>query len=201
MSIITVNDKEVAARLSEIIKEKRLKSARAFALSIDVDPSYLSKVLKCERSITETTVDSIEEKYNIRPDWLLWGKGEKYGQERPHTPQNALILKGQDPDTGLKYIALLEKTLAEKEADLKVLRSTVTKITSIDERVDKLETTVGAHEGKWSEYEPMLLGLREFVTEELAGLKSLSREKVAVALGKKVAEQKKKAEQSHIQKD
>jgi len=107
-----------------------------------------------------------------------------------------------------KYLALLEKNeiknekiIESQEADLKALRSAVNKITATDQRVAKLETTVDDHSDKWKGYEPMILGLQEFVTEELAILKKLSRQEVAVALGKKVAEQKKKVEQSHIQKD
>lgn len=200
MSIITVNDQDIANRLKEVIKEKRIKSTRAFALSIDVDPSYMAKVLKCERSITETTVDAIAEKYNILPDWLLWGKGAKYGQPAPHEPHNSLVIAPIEPQVELKYVALLEKTVEEKESDLKILRSALQKISSVDEKVNVLKVTVDAHEGKWRDYEPTILGLREFVTGELAKLKKQSHESVAAALNIKVEEQRKKVEQSYIQK-
>jgi hypothetical protein len=70
----------LSERLESIISEKRIKSSRAFALSINVDPSLFAKVLKGEREISDSMVKSISEKYNINPDWLLLGHGEKYGQ-------------------------------------------------------------------------------------------------------------------------
>lgn len=107
-----------------------------------------------------------------------------------------------------KYLALLEKTvqdkdknIEEKEADLKALRAAVSKITATDERVGRLETTVDALQGKWIDYEPIILGLREFVTAELSSLKKKSHEELAAALNIKVEEQRKKVRQSYIQKD
>jgi transcriptional regulator with XRE-family HTH domain len=106
-----------------------------------------------------------------------------------------------------KYMALLEKTISdkdknieEKEADLKALRAAISKITDTDKRVTNLEITVGVLEDKWKGYEPIILGLREFVTGEIASLKRKSHEEVAAALNIKVAEQKKKVEHSRIQK-
>lgn len=99
-----------------------------------------------------------------------------------------------------RYLALLEKNeirnekiIESQEADLKALRSAVAKITFTDKRVDKLEVTVNVLQDKFSNYEPMILGLREFVTEEIAGLKKISREAATAALGKKEEAHRKKA--------
>lgn len=200
MSIITVNDQDIANRLKEVIKEKRIKSTRAFALSIDVDPSYMAKVLKCERSVTETTVKAIADKYSIRPDWLLWGKGEKYGQSEPHEYRIGLPLTPIEPPIESKYVALLEKTLDEKEEDLKVLRAAVDKITSVDQKVNRLETTVNDLKGTFEAYEPTLLGLQEFVIGEIAALKKRSYAEVHASLRIKVGEQKKEVEQYRTRK-
>lgn len=193
MSSISISDQDVANRLSELIKEKRIKSIRAFALSINADPSYFSKVTKCERSIPETMVDAIHDKYGVSPDWLLWGKSPKYRQTAPHEVHNSMVIAPKEPDTELKYIALLEKTLEEKESDLKVLRAAVSKITDTDKRVYKLEITVDALQDKWKEYEPMILGLREFVTDEIASLKKISREAATASLSTKVEVHRKQA--------
>lgn len=119
-------------------------------------------------------------------------------------------LPSKDNGTGKandRYIALLEKVelknekiIETQEEDLKALRSAVNKITNTDQRVGRLETTVGALQHKWQEYEPTILGLREFVTGEIANLKKKSHEEVAAALNIKVEEQQKKVEQSYIQK-
>jgi len=107
-----------------------------------------------------------------------------------------------------KYMALLEKTILdkdknieEKEADLKALRAAVSKIAATDQRVSKLETTVDVHSDKWKGYEPTILGLREFVTDEIAALKKQSREAVAAALSIKVEAHRKKVEKPYTQKD
>lgn len=99
-----------------------------------------------------------------------------------------------------KYLALLEKNetkneiiIERQEADLKALRAAVNKITDTDQRVDKLKITVDDLKGKFSNYEPMILGLREFVTEEIAGLKKISRESATAALGNKEEAHRKKA--------
>jgi len=103
---------------------------------------------------------------------------------------------------GDKYVSLLEKTIAdkdksleEKEADLLALRSAINKITGIDHRVGQLESTVGDLQGKWRDYEPIFLGLREFVTDEIASLKKISREAAAAALNIKVEGYRKKVKQ------
>jgi len=99
-----------------------------------------------------------------------------------------------------KYLNLLEKTLSEKEDDLKSYRSAIDKITSVNQDMNSVKSTVDALQGKWKDYEPMILGLREFVTGEIATLRKKSHEEVAAALNIKVEEQKNKVEQSYIQK-
>jgi transcriptional regulator with XRE-family HTH domain len=107
-----------------------------------------------------------------------------------------------------KYISLLEKSdlrseriIEQQEEDLKALRSAVNKITSVDHKLGKMEVTVDALQGKWKEYEPTILGLREFVIDEIVSLKKQSREQVGAALNIKVEEQRKAVEQSYTQKD
>lgn len=85
-----------------------------------------------------------------------------------------------------------EKIIEMQEADLKALRLAVNKITATDRRVDKLAITVDAHEGKWKEYEPTILGLREFVIDNIVDLKKQSRQQVGASLDIKVEAHRKK---------
>lgn len=99
-----------------------------------------------------------------------------------------------------KLEAKNEKIIEIQDADLKALRLAVNKITSTEKRVDKLESTVDAHQDKWKEYEPIILGLREFVIDEIVSLKKQSREQAGASLNIKVEEQRKVVEQSYTQK-
>lgn len=130
------------------------------------------------------------------PDNYFFDKKDKKTDEIIDTPNMTT-----EKNINSKYIALLEKSLDEKEQDLKTYRSTLQKITSVEKELNTLTITVDAHEGKWRDYEPIILGLREFVTAELSTLKKKSREEVAASLSIKVEEQRKVVQQSYIQKD
>lgn len=79
-----VKNSDVIERLRELMADAESKSLRAYALSINVDPSQLSKVFSGERPITEKIVDRIVKKYNVRKEWLLYGRDLKYGQNGPN---------------------------------------------------------------------------------------------------------------------
>jgi len=88
----SLNDKQIADRLKEIKADKKFKSSRAFALAINADPSFFNKILKGEKSITETYVLELAKKWAVSENWLLHGNGAKYGAEGPHTDlETALI--------------------------------------------------------------------------------------------------------------
>lgn len=80
-------DQTVVERLKEVYDDANKKSVRAFALSIGGDPSYVAKMLNGERPVTESVATSIYKTYNVRISWLLYGKGEKYGQNEDNSGQ------------------------------------------------------------------------------------------------------------------
>lgn len=84
--MVGVNHKEAKKRLQEVIVDSKSKSLRAFALSINIDPSLLAKVVGDQRTLTPAMVKAITEKYKVNEDWLLYGKGEKYGQNGTQQP-------------------------------------------------------------------------------------------------------------------
>lgn len=75
--MILYNKQEAGKRLAEIIKNSKLNS-RQFALSIDGDPSYLSKMEKGDKGISKTYLEAMEQKYHINREWLLYGTGDAY---------------------------------------------------------------------------------------------------------------------------
>jgi hypothetical protein len=119
------DDKAVGKRLEGLIEEMRIKSIRAFALSINTDPSLFSKVLKSVRPISDSMVKELKEKYGVNPDWLLYGRGEKFGQIPNNDDGNYAKLSTQISISREQYIKdiiqtkSMVKTLLHLVADLK----------------------------------------------------------------------------------
>jgi hypothetical protein len=84
-----------------------------------------------------------------------------------------------------KYVELLEKTLNEKEADLKTFRSAIEKITQVDSSVTELKSTVNGLSKKVEDLNTIVPALREFVFDELSKLTKKSPEYLGAALGRK----------------
>ena len=93
------DNKKIIERVSELMADQRPKSQRAFALSIDQDPSFFAKIVKGEKPITESVISSLASKYGANKDWIVSGRGPKYGPAQDGTP----------PDYQAKYIGQLEK--------------------------------------------------------------------------------------------
>ena len=70
----------------ELKKEKKIKSSRQFALSLDYLPQSLSEILKGRRDVTLELLRKATEMYNINPNYLFLGEGPKffgnYGQKK-----------------------------------------------------------------------------------------------------------------------
>jgi phage repressor protein C with HTH and peptisase S24 domain len=100
----------IIARLKQIMNEYRAKSVRAFALSINTDPSFFAKILKGEKELTQNVADQIRSKYGVNADWLQTGKGEK--AEPQHIQNLDQNKKPGSIDYQAKYIAGLEEDKA-----------------------------------------------------------------------------------------
>lgn len=143
--------------------------------------SYLNKKL----SPSENFIKKFYESFNLTPESLKL--------ESKKVEQNV----NEDDYLGLvkMMVSDLRKLNDQKEADLVALRSAVTKIDNIESRVNEIESTVHGLSGKFSEYLPIILGLREFVVDEISGMKKRSRESVAASLSTKVEGFRRKAKQ------
>ena len=80
-----VDNKSISERLRKIESDLRLKSRRAFALSINADPSFFDKILKGTTPLTEAYAEALEKKYGVSREWLFSGEGEVYLKDRPHS--------------------------------------------------------------------------------------------------------------------
>lgn len=82
--MLPYNKKEAGERLV-LFQEKIGLNSRQFAIAIEGDPSYISKMEKGEKGISSTILKKIEDKFNANRQWLLFGTGDpfKYGQNVP----------------------------------------------------------------------------------------------------------------------
>jgi transcriptional regulator with XRE-family HTH domain len=89
-----------------------------------------------------------------------------------------------------KYLALLEKTIAdkdknisEKEADLVALRSAINGINEVKGKIEKLEPIVYDLSNRLEDAEANVGDLREFVIRQIAKIRKETTAKVAAELG------------------
>ena len=100
---------ELADRIKKIILDNHMKQ-KEFARSINVSESYISKLLRGECGVSNSTAALIEEKYGYRCEWILNGSGP------------------QLQNTGGKVLSLLQKKIIAQiiemeEAELKTVKT------------------------------------------------------------------------------
>lgn len=175
---------------------KRLTEAEAM-----ITHEELAKLfgLKRKQSITEM----LGLRQNIQQhQWEAFKERFEIEEEQPSTEKSVPRENGtakNEIDYKDKYLTLLEKDNNVKDKTIDKLLLAVDKIKVVDDKVEKVTSTVYELKDKFEEFLPIVLGLREFVTDEIAALRKKSPESVAAALGIKVAEQRKKAAQPGIQ--
>jgi transcriptional regulator with XRE-family HTH domain len=87
-------------RMRTIISESKLKQ-KAFAKSINVTDSYISKLVRDESGISNSTAMLIEQLYGYSQNWILTGKGPKKlteGGSKLTGQQRALIAEIEQMD-------------------------------------------------------------------------------------------------------
>lgn len=166
-----------------------------------VTHSDLAKIIGAESKTTITEI--IKMRQNIQPEQWKRFKSHFEIKSDPESTEISDPIEPTDKNTEPiyrdKYLALLEKDNTDKDKMIDKLLVAVDKIQIVDDKVENIRSTVSALKGKFREYEPTILGLREFVTAEFAALKKKSREEVAAALNIKVEEQRQVVEQSYTQ--
>jgi hypothetical protein len=153
----------------------------------------ITEIIKLRSNIDQKQWEVFKDYFNVDEKDL---STEYNVQKSKKSTENTV----QDIDYKEKYYKHLEKENKAKDRTIDKLSLAVDNIKVVDDKVERLKVTVDAHASKWKDYEPTILGLREFVTGEIAALKKKSHEEVAAALDIKVEEQRKKVELSYTQK-
>lgn len=99
-------NQKVANRIVEVMVEARPRSLRAFALSLNIDPSLFTKITKGERAPNRTIIDAVVKQYNVNEKWLLTGEGEMYKTPQDRTRHN--IDGNGVPDQNAEYVEFLK---------------------------------------------------------------------------------------------
>lgn len=177
--MIVYNKIEAGLRLSELIAETE-KNSRRFAIAIGADPSYISKMEKGQKGISEPYLKKIESKYGINRQWLLFGTLPKYGQnvprELPETPVKESAATGLDQLS--QVIVQLMKT---QNHILEQQREDVT------DRLKRLEANLNMVVGRSEALQFDLISAREVVLQSLARLEGLSENALLMKADKRKA--------------
>lgn len=155
----------VKRRLDEIKKDNKIKSDRAFALSLGTDPSFYGKILKGDRPFPQSIIEALKEKYAVNETWLQHGTGSKYSANAPHKSVDAsgrtgptrknessslVFMEGKTEATYLKeYLEVMKTRLSDLEEDKKFLqRMMEANLISISNS----QTVVLAYQKAWVEW-------------------------------------------------
>jgi len=81
-------------------EEKRIKSSRQFALSLEYLPQSLSEILKGRRDVTIELLRKSVERYQINPVYIYTGDGPMFMSEEDHKSFRVLtiVTNGQDDE-------------------------------------------------------------------------------------------------------
>lgn len=76
----------IKERIKILIKDKKIKQVE-FANKINVDPSYISKLLSSKSTAmpSDRLINDICREFNVNKEWLLNGIGEPYIEESTDT--------------------------------------------------------------------------------------------------------------------
>lgn len=159
--MIKLNDSEIAKRLKELKADKRLKSARAFALSIDADPSFFDKILKGEKSLTENYLSALVLKYGVNEKWILFGEGEKYRPNIPH---------GTSKNEEQELLALLIELMKRQNVILE--RQT----NNVEKKVERIDVNLDSVLVNQREILAMQTGYHDAILENLAAIRKVKPE-------------------------
>lgn len=138
-----IDNNAVGKRIEEIIAQKRVKSRRSFAISVNADPSFFDKIVKGQAPLTSKIAKSIASEYGVNEEWIWNGEGEKWSKgglaQAEPTPMHILSVLAQAFKDQAKAFAdqaeimrsieskmAQETTQANMETNLKAVRKDVT---------------------------------------------------------------------------
>ncbi len=87
---------DISKRIEEVIKEKSL-SQKDFAASLHFTPGYINDILRGRTTPSIRVVERMTRVFNVSANWLLAGKGPKYGERRYRSqPENIEVVTAKE---------------------------------------------------------------------------------------------------------
>ena len=83
---------------NKLKEEKRIRSSRQFALSLDYLPQSLSEILKSRRDVTIELLRKAIEKYQMNPVYIYTGEGPMFMTEEDHKSFRVLTIVTNSQD-------------------------------------------------------------------------------------------------------
>lgn len=99
----------LSSRIKYLIKINNL-TQKQFADSLKVTPAFISEIIKNKSKPNDSTLNLISILYNINFEWLKYGKGEIFAQNKSLEVQNIIdILNSLDKDHQKAALVLLKE--------------------------------------------------------------------------------------------
>lgn len=121
------NQDEVVKRMIEIRKHFNLTQSK-FAERIGLTRSTISLIESGGRVLTERTIGTIVDRFNVNYDWLMTGEGEPYIQNE----HNVLDLLAAEYNLDALDVEILKHYLSLSPLEREVFKSFIKKIKSTD---------------------------------------------------------------------
>jgi hypothetical protein len=168
----------------ELKRQRKVRSSRQFALSLDYLPQSLSEILKGRRDVTLELLRKGVEKYEMNPVFLLTGKGSHFSQPDEWLPSKSSVDAPVNSDViyfvpqmiGKKYAAERRNSLFL--ASLECLKLPGAHLKGHNLRAFEVQTDI--------DYPAFLPG-DVLIAEKLdpaSGVKSISKDKFYVVVSK-----------------
>ena len=157
---------QIGKRLMEIQIELKIKSVRQLAMSIGMDVSYMTKVMKGALGISDKYVIELNKKFSINSDWLLFGQGKMFGT---YIPNNELNIKSK---VGGWHVKNNTGNNLEKELLKIKIKDLEKSIESKDETISSLNKIIGGLE-KTIEFKNNIIESRKKDSSQMETVKSV----------------------------
>lgn len=110
----------ICDRIKEILDDSKLKKVE-FAKKLNIDQSYVTRLVSGEKSPSNRLIEDICEKFLVNEEWLRNGTGEMHLPEEDETAIYVSELLEDDENPLYNVIKMIMKTyisLGEKEKEV-----------------------------------------------------------------------------------
>lgn len=148
-----IDNKAAGERLTMLIRELRMNS-RQFALSLEIDASYISKMEKGEKAISKKALAKINDKYKVNLEWLMFGRGNLFQSDVPQGTAGSQHSKEQKTSsvdfvpTVNDYVSLLK---SHNDQLAGIVNSNLTVLQRGNNHIMETTDTILAYQKAWVE--------------------------------------------------